>query len=139
MQGSGRAHKASDWTLPDQGLGRSSLREQQSLLLCANLDVVRRPFCGRDHISGGKRMPKVKIEVYEDGVPSATISVPIWLVKGAANLLPQTARQRLEQHVELEQIAELLRNPATSGKLIEVEDHNGGDRVIISIVDDDTK
>jgi hypothetical protein len=84
-------------------------------------------------------MPKVKIEVYEDGAPSATISVPMWLVKGAASLLPQTARQRLEQHVELDQIAELLRNPATSGKLIEVEDHNGGDRVIISIVDDDTR
>ena len=84
-------------------------------------------------------MPKVKIEVYEDGAPSATISVPIWLAKGAANLLPQTARERLEQHVELDQIAELLRNSATSGKLIEVEDHNGGDRVIISIVDDDTK
>ena len=84
-------------------------------------------------------MPKVKIEVYEDGSPSATISVPIWLVEGAASLLPQTAREPLEQHVELDQIAELLRNPATSGKLIEVEDHNGGDRVIISIVDDDTR
>jgi hypothetical protein len=84
-------------------------------------------------------MPKVKIEVYEDGAPSATISVPIWMARGAASLLPQTARQRLEQHVELEQIAELLINPATRGKLIEVEDHNRGDRVIISIVDDDTK
>lgn len=84
-------------------------------------------------------MPKVKIEVYEDGAPSSTISVPIWLVKGSANLLPQTARQRLEQHVEIDQIADLLRNPATSGKLIEVEDHNGRDRVIISIVDGNTR
>lgn len=84
-------------------------------------------------------MPKIKIEVYEDGAPSATIRVPIWLVEDAANLLPETARRHLEQHIELNLIAELLRNPATNGKLIEVEDHNGGDRVIISIVDDDTR
>jgi hypothetical protein len=57
---------------------------------------------------------------------------------GAANLLPQTARPRLEQHVELDHIAELLRNPAMSSKLLEVEDHNRGDRAIISIVDGDT-
>lgn len=84
-------------------------------------------------------MPKVRIEVDEDGAQSATISVPIWLVGGAASLLPQSSRQSLEKHVELNQIAELLRNPATGSKLIEIEDHNGGDRVIISIVDDDTR
>lgn len=84
-------------------------------------------------------MPKVRIEIYEGGTPSATISVPVWLVKGAASLLPKGARQRLEQHVELDQIAEMLKNPEASGRLIEVEDHEDGDRIVVSIVGDDPK
>ncbi len=82
-------------------------------------------------------MPKVKIEVYEDNTPSVTISVPAWVVTGATSLLPKVAGQRLGDRIELDHIAEMLKNPLARGRLIEVEDHNAGDRIIISIEADD--
>ncbi len=79
-------------------------------------------------------MQKVKIEVYEDGKPSVTISVPGWVISGAANLLPKVAGQRLEERVDLRELKEMLKNPQASGTLIEVEDHNAGDRIVISVI-----
>lgn len=78
-------------------------------------------------------MAKVKIEIFEGGSLSATISVPVWLMTGAAGMLPKAAAQRLQQHVDLDQIARALKDPSARGQLIEIEDHAGGDRIVISV------
>jgi hypothetical protein len=80
---------------------------------------------------------KVRIEVYEGGVPSAAFSVPLWLITGASKLMPKIAGKRLEQHVDLGEIAALITNPQAAGTLLEIEDHMAEDRIVISIVGDE--
>ena len=82
-------------------------------------------------------MAKIKIEVFEDGLRSATITVPGWLVTGASKMLPRIAGKTLQEHIDIEQIAELTKNPQASGVLIDIEDHEDNDRIVISIVDED--
>lgn len=81
-------------------------------------------------------MPKVRIEIFEGGEPSATITVPSWLVTGASDLLPGLVGGRLRDSVELDQIARLLKDPNATGQVLEVEDHAANERIVISIVAD---
>lgn len=82
----------------------------------------------------GPDMPKLKIDVYEGGERTATITVPTWVVTGAARLLPRVGGKKLEDHVDIAELAELLKNPPAKGVLLEVDDRKGGDRLVISIV-----
>jgi len=82
-------------------------------------------------------MPKLKIEVFEDGARSATITLPSWLVLGAAKYLPKIAGKPLQHRVDLEQIIALASEPGASGVILDIEDHEDKDRIIISIVRDD--
>lgn len=84
-------------------------------------------------------MPKVKIEIYEGDTRSVTVSVPVWIVTGATNLLPKVAGRRLDEHIELSRIVEMLKNPDADGKLIEIEDHAAGERIVVSIAGDGTR
>jgi hypothetical protein len=77
-------------------------------------------------------MAKVKIEIFEGGSLSATVSVPIWLMTGAADLLPKSVAER----VDIDQLSRALKNPPAGGKLLEVEDHAAGERVVISMAAD---
>lgn len=81
-------------------------------------------------------MAKVKIEIFEGGSLSATISVPVWLMTGAAGMLPKAVAQRLQEHIDIDQIAQALKDPNAHGQLIEIEDHAGGDRIVISVAAD---
>ena len=36
-------------------------------------------------------MAKMRFDVHEHGVPSASIAVPLWVLKGAARILPKIA------------------------------------------------
>jgi hypothetical protein len=83
-------------------------------------------------------MPKLKIEVFEGGAPSATITIPSWLVLGAAKYLPKIAGKPLQHRVDIEQIVALASEPGASGIILDIEDHEDKDRIIISIVRDDT-
>jgi hypothetical protein len=80
-------------------------------------------------------MAKIRIEVFEGGTPSATITVPVWFVTGASRLLQKFAGETLQEHIDVDQIIELVKNPQASGIVFEIEDHKGKDRVVISIVD----
>lgn len=82
-------------------------------------------------------MPKVKIEVFEDGERSATISVPIWVVTGASRLMPRISGKRLDEHVDLQAIMALVNDPTARGKLLEIDDHADGARIVISLDGDE--
>jgi len=84
-------------------------------------------------------MAKIKIEVFEGGAPAATITVPSWVVTGASKILPKIVGKELREHVDIEQIAELIKNPQASGVILEVEDHKDNERVVISIVGDEAR
>jgi len=80
---------------------------------------------------------KIKIDVFEAGAPSATITIPMWVVKGASKLLPRIAGKAMKEHVDIDQIIALAQDPQASGVLLEIEDHQGKDRIVISIVTDE--
>jgi hypothetical protein len=84
-------------------------------------------------------MPKIRIEVFEDGSRSATITVPGWLLAGASKMLPKIAGKSLKEHIDIEQIAALMQDPQASGVLVDIEDHEDNDRIVISIVGDEAK
>jgi len=54
-------------------------------------------------------MPKVKIDLYEDGTPAATISMPAWVVTGGTSFLPKVAGKPLRDHVDLRELVDLLK------------------------------
>jgi hypothetical protein len=83
-------------------------------------------------------MAKVKIEVYEGGVPSATISIPLWVMTSASELIPKLAGKKLQQRVDIEEIIALIKDPQASGSILEIEDHQAKDRIVISIVGNET-
>ena len=82
-------------------------------------------------------MTKIKIEVFEGGTPSATITVPVWVVRSAAKLLPKIAGKELREQIDVEQIVELTKNPQANGVVMEIEDHKENQRVVVSIVGDE--
>src|ERR1700674_2531503 len=75
---------------------------------------------------------KIKIDVFEGGAPSATITIPMWVVKGASKLLPKIAGKAMKEHVDIDQIIALAQDPQANGVLLDIEDHQGKDRVVIS-------
>jgi hypothetical protein len=82
-------------------------------------------------------MTKIKIEVFEGGTPSATITVPVWVVRSAAKLLPKIAGKELREQIDIEQVIELTKNPQAKGVVVEIEDHKENQRVVVSIVGDE--
>lgn len=81
-------------------------------------------------------MPTVRIEVIEDGEASVTINIPAWFALGASKLLPRLGGKSLQDYVEVEQLMAVLKDPPESGGVLDIHDHQGGDRVVISIVGD---
>ena len=84
-------------------------------------------------------MPKLKIEVFEDGAPSATITVPSWLMVAASKMLPRMVGKSLQDHIDLEQLVALANDPNANGVIVDIEDHQDNERVVISIVADAAK
>jgi hypothetical protein len=84
-------------------------------------------------------VPKLRIEVFEGGAPSATITIPSWLVTGATKLLPKVAGKQLREHIDIEQVVQMVNDPQARGTILEVEDHKDNERIVISIVADASK
>src|SRR5882672_6783466 len=82
---------------------------------------------------------KIKIDVFEAGAPSATITIPMWAIKGASKLLPKIAGKAMKEQVDIDQLIELAQDTRASGVLLEIEDHQGKERVVISIVADEPR
>ena len=84
-------------------------------------------------------MARLKIEVFEDGARSATITLPTWLVAGASKMLPKIAGKDLKEHIDIDRIVEMAQDPSASGVVLDIEDHEDEDRILISIVGDEDK
>jgi hypothetical protein len=81
-------------------------------------------------------MPKLKIEVFEDGSPSATITIPSWLLIGASKMLPRMAGKSLHDRIDFEQLIALADDPNAHGVIVDIEDHQDNERVVISVAAD---
>ncbi len=84
-------------------------------------------------------MAKFRIEMFESGAPSATITVPTWLVTGASKLFPKIAGQALQEHIDLDELIAMAKASEANGELIELADHKSDERIVISIVGPETK
>ena len=84
-------------------------------------------------------MAKMRFDVHEHGVPSASIAVPLWVLKGAARILPKIVGKKLMEQIDVDQIIALAEDPQASGVILEIEDHKSSERITISVVRDETK
>ena len=82
-------------------------------------------------------MAKIKIEIQEGGKPSATITIPLWLARTASKVLPKSVDKNLRDQIDIETILKAAEDSSAHGVIFEVEDHEDGDRVTISIVGKD--
>ena len=82
-------------------------------------------------------MAKIKIDVQEGGKPSATITIPLWLMRGASKMISNAGGKNLKDKIDIEQILRAAEDPAAHGVIFEVVDHEDNDRVTISIVHDE--
>ena len=82
-------------------------------------------------------MAKIKIEVRERGKPAATITVPLWMVRGAKGLLPKAAGRALQDQIDIDAIVRAAGQPGANGVILQIEDHEDGDMITISIVGDE--
>jgi hypothetical protein len=80
-----------------------------------------------------RRATHLKIEVSEQGAPSATISIPLWLARTASSLMLKQMPKQLEG-LNVEEILKLAENPPENGVLLDVTDHQDKSRVVISLV-----
>lgn len=81
-------------------------------------------------------MPSIKINTYKNGAeqPDVTITIPTHVFKIAKKLIPKKAYAALEeQGIDLNGIDELIRSEATTGIILEVEDHRKQEKTVISI------
>ena len=62
------------------------------------------------------------------------MTVRTWAFRGAVKLLPRITGKSLREHVDIEQLVELARDPQANGVILEIEDHKDNERIVISIV-----
>lgn len=79
-------------------------------------------------------MSKIRIEIEEDGKPSATITIPIWLAKTAAALCSRAAGEDLTSRIDFDEVLKAANEPGANGVILEVQDHEDGDRVKITVL-----
>ncbi len=81
-------------------------------------------------------MSDVKIRIFRgnDQQPATTVTIPGGIIRMAASLVPRQAVEALRQEgIELDEIVRLSANPEAHGRLVEVEDHVKGERVVVSL------
>ncbi len=82
-------------------------------------------------------MTKIRLDVFEGGAAAATITIPVWVIRGASKMLPKFAGKELRDHIDIDRIVKMTRDPEASGVVLDIEDHAGNERVVISIVRDE--
>lgn len=81
-------------------------------------------------------MATLKVRVFKSGEEQqvTTVTIPAGVLKVAAKLIPKQAYDALrEQGMDLDEIIRLATTPGQIGTLVEVEDHQKGERVVVSV------
>lgn len=78
----------------------------------------------------------LKIRVFRNGAtqPSNTVTIPGGVLKFASSMVPYKAAAALrEQGIDLDEIVRLSESGTAPGTLVEAEDHEKGERVVVSL------
>lgn len=79
-------------------------------------------------------MADIKIRVLKGDNPATTVTIPGGVFRMARRLVPTSAVEALRKEgIELDELARLSESPDMLGKVIEIEDHEKGQRTVISI------
>jgi len=81
-------------------------------------------------------MADLKIRVFKLGAdqPKTTITIPGSVLKVASTLFPKLVAQELERKgIDVDEIVKLSLNPDISGTLIEIEEHDKGEKVVVAL------
>ena len=68
------------------------------------------------------------MKIFEDGAPSATITIASWLVLGAAKYCLRLLAS-LQHRIDIEQVVALANDANANGIILDIEDHEDKDRV----------
>ena len=49
-------------------------------------------------------MAKIKIDVQEGGKPSVTITIPLWMARGASKMMTNAGGKNLKDKIDIEQL-----------------------------------
>ncbi|MCC6982056.1 MAG: hypothetical protein IT535_02185 [Bauldia sp.] len=81
-------------------------------------------------------MADLKIRVLKGGeeTPATTVTIPGNVLKIASNLIPHRAMAALrEQGFDLDELVRLSQNPEATGTLLEIDNHEKGERIILAL------
>ncbi|MBS3810761.1 MAG: hypothetical protein KGY44_02725 [Halanaerobiales bacterium] len=97
------------------------------------LDTLSKRDLAFDKPKSNKKQPKyIKILVEENGKEKVNISIPIMIAKTAMNIIPQKAKNQMnENNINLDELLKSIEDEASLGKIVDVDD--GGDHVVISL------
>lgn len=77
---------------------------------------------------------KMRIFKNDSIEPATTITIPGSVLKIASKLIPQKAMGTLnEKGIDLEEIINIAENSDVHGTLIEIDEHEKGERVVIAL------
>jgi len=79
-------------------------------------------------------MSDLKVKVFKGERATTTFTIPRGVLKVAAKLLPKRAAAALQDKgIDLKELAALADDGAVQGTLVEVEDHEKGERIVIAL------
>ena len=86
-------------------------------------------------------MTDVRIRIYKSGAggapstePQTTVTIPGKILEVASKLIPKRAISALhEEGIDIDELVQLTRNPEVRGTVVEIENHQKGERVVISL------
>ena len=79
-------------------------------------------------------MQSLRINVLKGTEPKSTFSIPLRFVKTAFRFVPKRAIEAMkEEGIDLAELVRLADDPAARGEIAVFEDHEKGERTIVSI------
>lgn len=81
-------------------------------------------------------MSDLRIRIYRgaDQHLASTVTIPGGVLRIAAGFVPRRAVEALRaEGIELDELVRMSENPEAVGTLVEVEDHDKGERVVVAL------
>lgn len=79
-------------------------------------------------------MHNLKIRVLKGTEPKSTITIPLRFVKTASRFVPKSAIEAMkDEGIDFAEIVRLADDPEARGEIAAFEDHEKGERTVVSI------